>query len=204
MKIEKIIELKEEKEINIKEVTLLSRYEFNKCKDNISLVNEWWWLRSPGSYQYFAASIDGCSLENEYVNIDDGCVRPALKILNQKSTNLKSNDKFYLAGYRWTMISEDIALCNECVGKSAFRFEDEAEDANVWEVSDAKKWLDNWAKKNGLVKEKQFKQQEIIRCENCRFRGVKYESGNLSCKKLPLGYSHEPDWFCADGKPKDS
>ena len=41
--------------------------------------NGWWWLRSPGKQQYNAAHVknDG-SLYDNYVSIDNGCVRPAL------------------------------------------------------------------------------------------------------------------------------
>ena len=39
----------------------------------------WWWLRSPGFDQHYAAYVlDGGSLLYYYVNFGDGCVRPAL------------------------------------------------------------------------------------------------------------------------------
>ncbi|MDO4837662.1 MAG: DUF6273 domain-containing protein [Clostridia bacterium] len=41
----------------------------------------WWWLRSPGYYQYYAASVStGGSLDDGIVSIGLGCVRPALWI----------------------------------------------------------------------------------------------------------------------------
>lgn len=39
----------------------------------------WWWLRSPGIYQNYAAGVKyGDSLGFDYVNSVDACVRPAL------------------------------------------------------------------------------------------------------------------------------
>ncbi len=41
----------------------------------------WWWLRSPGYGQYYAAHVDSVgSLNSYFVNYDIGCVRPALWI----------------------------------------------------------------------------------------------------------------------------
>ena len=47
----------------------------------------WWWLRSPGDYQYYAASVDlDGSLNYDSVHYASGVVRPALWI------NLESSD----------------------------------------------------------------------------------------------------------------
>jgi len=41
----------------------------------------WWWLRSPGDDQHYAAGVSsGGSLGCSNVNYDSGCVRPALWI----------------------------------------------------------------------------------------------------------------------------
>lgn len=137
-------------EIEILDVALLSKEEYEECEEYILPLDKWWWLRSPGDYQYSAAYVNsGSSLRYSYVFGDNGCIRPALYIL--KSPFLKIGEKFNLAGYTWTVIDETIALCDNYIGKCCFRKEWQAEDANVYEVSDVKKHLENWAKKNNLI-----------------------------------------------------
>ena len=86
----------------------------------------------------------------DYVHSDGICVRPALRILNLASYNLHAKDTIRLAGKRWTVISDDLILCDEIVGNCAFRDDYEAPDANDYEKSDVKKWLENWAAENGI------------------------------------------------------
>ena len=111
----------------------------------------WWWLRSP----YFRSSNNaGEVVDDGWVDIldvdrTDGA-RPALKIRNLVSSNLKIKDQIQLAGYTWTVIAEDIILCDEIVGHTAFKKDWKAQDANVYEKSDIKAWLKNWAKEKGI------------------------------------------------------
>lgn len=143
MKIDKIIT--QPTEIEILDVTLLSEEEHEKCKSIIPEMNEWWWLRSPGSSQHSAADVKSdSSLHSNRVDFELVVVRPALFIL--KSPSLRIGDKFNLAGYTWTVIDETIAICNNHIGIHCFRENWKAEDANVYEASDVKKYLENWAK----------------------------------------------------------
>lgn len=148
MKVDKIVT--QPVEIEILDVTLLSEKEYEKCKSIIPEMNNRWWLLSPGDFQYTAAivSTDGSLY---YTNVDRGsvCVRPALFIL--KSPFLKIGDKFNLAGYMWTIIDETIVLCDDHIGVSRFREDLKAKDANDYEASDVKKYLENWAKENNLI-----------------------------------------------------
>ena len=50
----------------------------------------------------------------------------------------------------WTMIGDSLALCDDVVGSCAFRKNWKAQDANIYEKSDIKKWLENWAEENGI------------------------------------------------------
>ena len=148
--------------------------EQRKCKYN----NEpcWWWLRSPGGGGGWVRDeflSDGYSPEEidqmfaAYVNLvgsvryvgynvcnDIGCVRPALILSNLKSSNLKSieelgvGEHFEFGGYTFTVISNKYALCDEAIDEMAFREDYEAKDANVYEKSDVKKFLDNWFREN--------------------------------------------------------
>ena len=117
-------------------------------KDVIPKIPEWWWLRSPGDSQDIAASVnsDG-SLSRNYVDHPYGVVRPALYILD---SDLCRGDKFWLAGHLWTVLSNNIALCDDSVGASCFRKDWRAKDANDYEKSDIRKRLYEWAEENGI------------------------------------------------------
>lgn len=151
MEIMKHVVIKEPQNIQIEEVTLLSREEHKAAIKYIPAVNFDWWLRSPGYDQISAVYMlyDG-SLLYSGVDNDCGCVRPALRICNPYSS-LIPGDKFDLAGHVWTVISDELALCDESVGETSFRFDTNASDANVYEKSDIRIWLENWAKEKGLI-----------------------------------------------------
>lgn len=136
---------------DIKEVMLLSKEEYSKFKENIPKISCWWWLRSPGCYRSYAALVvDTCVvLPNDcydyYTFSALGCVRPAL-IGDFKSSHFQVKDKFWYKNYIWTVISDDIAICDICVGRTYFDTID-----NNYETSNIKKWVDNWAVKNGII-----------------------------------------------------
>lgn len=54
---------------------------FGLCADN---GTEWWWLRSPGKKQDYAALVDNTGkiveIYGDYVNDDDIAIRPAMWI----------------------------------------------------------------------------------------------------------------------------
>lgn len=134
-------------------ITLLSVEEFEVAEDKIPQVHETWWLRSPGAYGNSTAILYG----NGYV-FDHGFrvyntygVRPALRVSNLESTGLQIGDRFKLADETWTVISERHALCDSIVGETPFRDDWKASDANDYEKSDVKVWLEKWAKERGIT-----------------------------------------------------
>lgn len=149
MKVFKQIVTKKELDIKFTGITLLSKDEYNNNKDIIPPVNSRWWLRSPGYLQYFAVYVyaDG-PITDRTVDSDCSCVRPALYIW--KSSDLNRGDKFELAGRLWTVLSNNLALCDDTVGQTCFREDRTAEDANDYEKSDIKKWLHDWAEENDI------------------------------------------------------
>ena len=150
MKVDKIIKKIQKVDVNISEITLLSVEEYEKYIDNIPKYDEWWWLRSPGNDSYYAAVIDGdgsVCYGGDGVGDDDDAVRP---IIILQSNNFQIKDNFILAGHIWTLIDNDKAICNDGIGNTYFRRNWQASDANDYEVSDIKKWLENWAKDNGI------------------------------------------------------
>lgn len=150
MNITKIIETTQEEKIDITEITLISAEEFEEAREIIPPCNEvWWWTRTPDAG--YASSVRivyagyGGALSYDHAGSSRG-VRP-LAIFNPKSSNLKSPDRFKMSGETWTVIAEGKALCDRCVDRRQFRKEWSAKDANMYEKSDVKKWLDEWARK---------------------------------------------------------
>lgn len=151
--------------LNIKEVTLLSVEEFQKCEKNIPLLREWWWLRSPGFGSDYAASVgyDGYVYRSGYsVDYGNHVVRPALRIGNLDSLNLNIKDEFEFAGRKWTVISKTLAICNDHIGYHCFREDYRALDANKFESSDVKRFLDNWAEKHIFNSKKSQQKRNVM------------------------------------------
>ena len=146
MCVQKEVKTYVDSELNVEGVTLLSVEEVKKIPKAIRSCSSRWWLRSPGDDDNFAAFLYG---EYGYVGVNgiivekEFGVRPALKF-NPSSANHQIKDKVMMFGYNWTVISDSLMLCDNIVGDAAFRKDSEARDANVYEASDVKKWLENW------------------------------------------------------------
>ena len=130
----------------------MSKEEYEAAKEYITPIDMWWWLRSPGENNDHVAFVnrDHVDEHGNYVNDWGTAVRPALKIRNFDSLGVKEKDSFVFGGYTWTVISNEIALCDKAVWRVPFRENRETEDANIFEKSDVKKWLKRWAKRNNI------------------------------------------------------
>ena len=71
MKVQKQVVTTEEQDIQIEEVTILSKEEYEAAKPNIQRINGRWWLRSPGNYQLDAAIVNYDGSLN-YSNVSNG------------------------------------------------------------------------------------------------------------------------------------
>lgn len=144
---DKLITSKESIELEIDGVTLLTTEEAKALPREQIKIGDDWWLRSPGYNVNNAAFVDGeAGFVYDYgynVSKEFG-VRPALQISNLQSSNLEIGDRFDFADYSWTVIAEDKALCDDIIGYSAFRKDWKAKDANDYEKSDIKKYLEDW------------------------------------------------------------
>ena len=150
-------------ELKIQEITLLSAEEYRTLKDNIKPIDSWWWLRTAGIDGNAVSSVQ-CNGELNICSTDvlkhDGSVRPVLRIENLNALNLTIgssfkfgitvNNVFKLGRYTWTIISEELALCDEAVGQSAFKKDGDAKNSNQYESSDIKKWLNEWAEEQQI------------------------------------------------------
>ena len=123
------------------EIFLLSKEEYEKHKKNIPVVNNWWWLRSPGYSSRSTAYVDldgSVDFFGYYVGNDSDSVRPALQILNH---NFKVGDRFIEADFPWIVISENIAIAEVPI---AFRRFDPS--SNDYQNSEIRKFLLDWYK----------------------------------------------------------
>lgn len=150
-KIYEQISLEIERQIEIDKITLLSVDEYKANRYLISNVASWWWLRTPGTnidYPGVEQIVNGWIFAGHVSHIDG--VRPILRIKNPESAFLKIGVKFRLADYTWTMLGDGLALCDDVIGECAFRKDWEAIDANDYEKSDVKKYLEEWITKNEI------------------------------------------------------
>lgn len=141
--------------LKVEGITLLTIEEYEKAKEHIPRMVEWWWLRSPGYGKFHVANVlrnGSVRMDGHIIDNADGGIRPALLISNLDSFNLEPGDKIlkYL-GYDWTVISNDKILCDIGVGRYCFREDSDAKEANNYEKSDVKAWLENWAKERGII-----------------------------------------------------
>ena len=135
-------------DLNIKEVTLLTKEQYEQYKEKIPPIEDWYWLKTPGEYMLDVAFVykDG----NVYffdVNHSSGGLRPVFE-LTEATENLAAEDIVKFAGYDWTMLTDKIGICNEIIDQIAFNEDWLKENANSYEDSDIKSRLDKWAKDN--------------------------------------------------------
>jgi hypothetical protein len=154
-----LIERRIREEINeplkVTGITLLSLEEYEQAKKHIPMIRGWWWLRSPGGSSNSAAYVMNDGWVDTYgngVDYTNIVVRPALLISNLDSFNLKLGDRIVdFCRCDWTVIPGNMVLCDTGVGTHCFREDWGAPDANDYEKSDVKAWLENWAKERGII-----------------------------------------------------
>jgi|GEM_PF-2808699 len=158
-------------DLEIQEITLLSVEEAEALltSDRSSLrwmtpddLKRWCWLRTSGDTPtdetYYAAVLDhGNNVRLNGCDVGEDCgVRPAMRV----STQLTKGDVFEAGGESWTMLNNELAYCDRIVAQSRYRRDSGASDANDYEKSDIKKWLENWALKKGIYTTAQMEQMQ--------------------------------------------
>lgn len=134
-------------QIQITGVTILSEKDYKQNRELISSQGTRWWLRSYDESGNTAACTYGDG-EVEYLNVSFNRigVRPAL-LCNLASSNLSSGDKVVLNGQSYTALRGDFLLKDEMIGNCAFREDRETPDANIYEKSDVKIYVEQWYEK---------------------------------------------------------
>lgn len=130
------------------EVTLLTAAEYKDYEHNIPPVRDWFWLKSSSVDAFVVDVVDrnrfvGCC----FVDSPDGMIRPVIKLENTVSIG----EEYDVKGTMFVAISKDMLLCKDKIGYCCFRKNFEAEDANVYEKSDVKNYIDDWAKEKGIL-----------------------------------------------------
>jgi len=140
--------------LNITGATLLTDKEAEQLPQRLREYKKYWWLKSPGySSLRSAFVIDPGFIDDWGICVSDSIVvRPVLIISNLESSNLKIGDTFKFGDREFEIISTDKAFCLGDIGTSIFRNDWKASDANVYEKSDVKKFIDNWFKKVKEIK----------------------------------------------------
>lgn len=138
MKVKGIKTTEIEIDIEVNKITLLSIVEYQKYKEKIPRISNWWWLRSPGHGSYRVAFIDdiGCIDDfGNYTFCDKCTVRPVLL------GTFGEIAEFEFAGYEWIVLSENIAICKDYLTYMIFD-----EKSNDYEKSEVKRYLEKWLK----------------------------------------------------------
>ena len=151
IKMLKEIKITKEEKINILGITLIEDEEYINNNDIISFLGERWWTKTPcdvswGTGKYYVRVVeDHGGVPNAGVK-SYLAVRPAL-IVSSDSKTIKRGDKIYFGGISWTAITgvnSILLLADESIGKEQFRAGIRAKDANDYEKSKIKKWLEEW------------------------------------------------------------
>ncbi len=133
--------------LEITGVTLLPIEEAREVDEDMLKADQDWWLGSRGLYDDIAACVYGDDgYVDDYGNIVlfSFGVRPALKISNLEYSSLKIGDSITFGDHDFTILSDRYALCNDIIGECVFRQDWKAKDANEYEASDVKKYVDDW------------------------------------------------------------
>lgn len=147
MKIERIEMTKTPMDIAITEARLLTKEEAEALPERLRRYLDFWWTSTADAeYTFRAWMMNGnlCYLIKRNVNVET-VARPALIF---ELSSLKIGDRFIVADLEFEVISEGLAFCTTDIGKCAFRKDWDAKDANQYEASDIKKYIDKWFEEN--------------------------------------------------------
>ena len=147
MKVNRIIS--KEIDLKITEITLLSADEWVNNHEYIPKAkygHETWWLRDPDpddTRKVMYVLLDQ-SVKSGIVSDRHG-VRPVLRISNLKKYRLVPGSKFEIADYKWTVISDALAISDHTISVDlCFRKYANLQSSNVYAKSDIKKEIDDF------------------------------------------------------------
>ena len=136
----------------IERVTIPCSDEVLDVPKDILSCNRLWWLRSPSYDSHGAAYVGSDGSVSHFGNAVSSanvCVRPAFRIANQESSYPQIGERMKIAAtgeesIEVVYIGNNLWLAVEPIGESCFRKDWSAPDANCWDKSDLKRWLQKW------------------------------------------------------------
>lgn len=186
--------------LDVTGATLLTAEEAKTLPKEILAIGKWWWLQSPGYCSNHAADVcsDGSVNYHGYGVSSTNAVRPTLEIQNLEASNLNIGDVFRFGNKNFEIISDTKALCTESIGKCFFREDWQAEDANDYETSDVKTFVDDWYhhaldEERGLIMHFPFMVNDVVYVRgNCGMVNMapEAEAGTAYCP-FEGGCEHE-------------
>lgn len=132
--------------IDVKDITLLTLAEYEAYKEYIPRSFDGaWWLRTPAKKPKYAKKPHMCVVDWTLVDtrpIAESCgVRPAMVF---EADQIEVGDNFELLDWGWTVIADGLAICDQVVYNSAFQGVWNEADADCYETSHVKNYLDRW------------------------------------------------------------
>ena len=133
--------------IDVKEITLLTLAKYKAYKERVPRSFDGaWWLRTPAKKPKYAKKPHMCVVDYKALvdtrPIDESCgVRPAMVF---EADRIAVGDSFELFDWGWTVIADGLAICNQVVYNCAFQGVWNEVDADCYETSLVKWYLDRW------------------------------------------------------------
>ena len=144
MNVDKIVTSTTTISLNVTGITLLSVEEYYTNKAVIPVVDGSWWLRLTGGYVDFSAyAYERTQVEEDgrQAGENELGVRPVLVV---SGDSLAAGDKIIFRDMTWTKVCTGVILCDEIIDYMMFREDLTAMDANIYEASDVKDYLEEW------------------------------------------------------------
>lgn len=114
----KIVKTMEPIKLDVTGVTLPTWEDVKKVPDRFLSIGQRWWLQTAGEDYRVVKSVDRHGfIGNANIGQSYG-VRPVLIIKNIQELALAEGDELELAEHTWTVIHNNMALCNDIVGIS--------------------------------------------------------------------------------------
>lgn len=138
MKIEKVVNTTVEQELDITEISLLTKNEWEQTKNIIPRSWAKYWLKegevmTPGSKAEDDKLVE-CDAKDKSVN-----VRPALRFTGN---SLAVGDSFDFGKIRWTVLLPGVALANAAIGKCVYE-----DTTTLSPYKNVQMYIDAWRKR---------------------------------------------------------
>lgn len=176
-------------DLQIGYVAVLSVGEADSLPVSIKAIDSNWWTRTPGmgigTVGVVYQGTGRIYLDGDVCSMVCG-VRPALQIDNLESLNLGKYDKFTVGSFSYTVISDDMVLCDDIVG--ACPFNNDMSLNSDYDTSYLKQFVKDWSREQGFTQKMMFDQikHEYEQTQNPVYKHAidMVKSGELSNEEM--------------------